>query len=60
MKRLLFILQKLLNKFKGFLAQFRKGFLKESALTIGHWRWAAYGVLLTMGLFWDDPGSDWV
>ena len=60
MKRLRIFLQNLLNKVKGHLARFRKWFLKESALTTGHWRWAAYGVLLIMGLLMLGMAIDFV
>jgi len=60
MKRLRIFLQNLLNKVKGHSAQFRKWFLKECVLTTGHWRWAAYGVLLIIGLLMLGMAIDFV
>lgn len=57
-------IRKLLNLLMGHvrnrLANFRRWFLKACTLTPGHWKWAAWGLLILMSLFMLGMAIDFI
>jgi len=60
MKRIRIYLNNLLGRIRYNLALIRKWCLSECVLTTGHWRWAAYGILIIMGMFMLGMGIDFI
>jgi len=60
MKRIRIYLNNLLGAIRFKLARFRLWCLEVCVLTPGHWRWAAYGILIIVALFLVGMGIDFI
>jgi len=60
MSRFSIPINNLLGRFRYKLAKSRKRFLEVCFLTPGHWKWAAFGILLIMALFMLGMAIDFI